>query len=110
MSLPVTEHPHDVPKGGGEIVSETQPTAPANELTNQAKELVAHFFKRFHNVETSYPTSKAINQAIALITQYGFDQARHIVDFTPRVAQETNFKVQTFGGDRAVHLPCLGRL
>ena len=82
----------------GERGAEPQSTAATNALTVQAKELVAHFFKRFHNVETSYPTSKAINQAISLITQYGIDQARHIVDFAHTVAQESNYKPQTFGG------------
>ena len=97
MSLPVAVHPHDAPEDVGEMVSETQSTATANELTIQAKELVTRFFKRFHNVETSYPNSKAINQAISLITQFGIDQACHIIDFAHRAAQETSYKPQTFG-------------
>jgi len=102
MSLPVAVHPHDAsthdaPEDVGEMVSETQSTATANELIIQAKELVARFFKRFHNVETSYPNSKAINQAISLITQFGIDQACHIIDFAHRAAQETKYKPQTFG-------------
>lgn len=87
IALPVTE-----------TISETPPAASTNELSIQAKELVAYFFKRFHNVENSYPTSKAINQAISLITQHGIDQARHIVDFAHRVTQEGKYKIQTFGG------------
>src|SRR5262249_7006256 len=54
--------------------------------------------KRFHNTETNYPTSKAINQAIALIAQLGIDQAHHIVDFAHTAAAETDYKPQTFGG------------
>jgi hypothetical protein len=87
VSLPVTE-----------TISETPPTASTNELSIQAKELVAYFFKRFHGVENSYPTSKAINHAISLITQHGIDQARHVVDFAHRVTQEGKYKIQTFGG------------
>jgi len=89
MALPVAE-----------TISETQPTQSTNELSIQAKELVAYFFKRFHNVnvENCYPTSKAINQAISLITQHGIDQARHVVDFAHRVTQEGKYKPQTFGG------------
>ena len=98
MSVPVAAHLHDASNAGGETASDTQQTATANELTSQAKKLVAYFFKRFHNVETSYPNSKAINQAISLITRCGIDQARHVIDFAHNVAQETNFKIQTFGG------------
>jgi hypothetical protein len=102
-SLSVGEHSQDASEqdaseSGRQRGAEPQSTAATNALTVQAKELVAHFFKRFHNVETSYPTSKAINQAISLITQYGIDQARHIVDFAHTVAQESNYKPQTFGG------------
>jgi hypothetical protein len=96
--LPGTAHHHEVSNAGDESAPEAQPTATANELTNQAKDLVGYFFKRFHNVEKSYPNSKAINQAISLITQYGIDEARHIVDFAHRVAKETGFKIETFGG------------
>jgi hypothetical protein len=96
VSVPTDQHREGT--AGNEFATETQPTATANELTNQAKELVAYFFKRFHNVEKSYPNSKAINQAISLITQYGIDQARHVVDFAHGAAQETKFKIETFGG------------
>ncbi|HZM22797.1 MAG TPA: hypothetical protein VFC02_13695 [Anaerolineales bacterium] len=67
------------------------------ELMTQAKELVAYFFKRFHNLEASIPSSKAINQAISLITKYGCDAARHIIDFAYGSAQTTKFQVATFG-------------
>jgi hypothetical protein len=67
------------------------------ELMTQAKELVAYFSKRFHNVEASIPSSKAINQAISLITKYGCKAARHIIDFAHESAQTTKFSVATFG-------------
>jgi len=69
-----------------------------SELTTPAKELVSYFFKRFHDVETNHPNSKAISQASSLIARHGMEQARHIVDFAHRAAQETKFKIETFGG------------
>ena len=33
-----------------------------------------------------------------MITQYGADQARHVVDFSYTAAQETDYRPQTFGG------------
>jgi hypothetical protein len=104
MSVPVDEHSEDAfehaaPKIGGEIVLEPQFTAPIlSELTTPAKELVSYFFKRFHDVETSHPNSKAVSQASSLIARYGMEQACHIVDFAHRAAQETKFKIETFGG------------
>src|SRR5262249_33598032 len=81
MPLPVVEHAHDAITSGGDVASHTEPAATNTACIVQAKELVNHFSKRFHNTETNYPTSKAINQAIALIAQHGVDQARHIIDF-----------------------------
>jgi hypothetical protein len=69
-----------------------------SDLTNQAKELVAYFSKRFFNAENNYPSSKAINQAISLITRHGMDKAREVVDFAYREAHQTGFNIQTFGG------------
>ena len=96
--LPLAEHTHRTPGSWGAVVLETQPAAANDELTTQAKELVAHFHKRFHNTEASYPTSKAINQGIALIAHHGLDQAHHLVDFSYHAAQETRYAPQTFGG------------
>jgi hypothetical protein len=69
---------------------------PTHQLANEARELVEHFYQRFHN--TTHSTSKAINQAIALIAQHGIDLARFIVDFAHREAGKTNYHPQTFGG------------
>lgn len=69
---------------------------PTNSVTTQARELVEHFYQRFHN--TTHSTSKAINQAIALIAQHGIELARFIVDFAHREAGKTNYHPQTFGG------------
>ena len=78
----------------------TTPPAPVQEpttpVTTQARELVEHFYQRFQGI--TYSTSKAINQAVALIAQHGIDLARFIVDFAHREAPKTNYKPQTFGG------------
>jgi hypothetical protein len=73
-------------------------TTSNNHLTTQARELVNHFHHVFHGVANHHISSKAINQAIALIARYGMDQARYVVDFTHQAVQETNFKMQHFGG------------
>lgn len=94
--LPLAEHTHGLP--GNREALQLQPITGNDELATHAKELVAHFSKRFHNTETSYPTSKALNQAISLIAHHGVDHARHVVDFAYQAAQETHYKPQTFGG------------
>jgi len=88
----------DLPQDAGPIELELKSANTGSELTSQAKELVSYFFKRFHKVEKSYPTSKAINQAISLISNHGVDQARYVVDFAHIAAQDTGFKIETFGG------------
>jgi hypothetical protein len=44
------------------------------------------------------PSAKELTQARTLITRYGLDQARHLVDFSSTAAQETDYRPQTFGG------------
>ena len=52
-----------------------QPTAPTSHLADQARELVNRFYQLFHNTTQSFPSSKAIDQAIALIGRRGVDVA-----------------------------------
>jgi|TARA_B100000315_G_scaffold258114_1_gene309124 hypothetical protein len=66
--------------------------------TLQAKKLVQYFYGHFHEVKKAHPKSKEIGQAADLITQYGPDQAKHVVNFSHRAAQETDYHPQTFGG------------
>lgn len=96
--LPLAEHTHGVSESREVVSLQPQPVACNDELTTHAKELVAHFFKCFHNAEANHPSSKALNQATALIAHHGTDLAHHIVDFSHQAAQETNYKPQTFGG------------
>ena len=73
-----------------------EPTKPTSHLTDQARELVEHFYQRFHGI--THSTSKAISQAVALIAQHGTELARFIVDFAHREAGKTKYQPQTFGG------------
>jgi len=67
-------------------------------LTTQAYALVQAFHQRFHGTADVAPSVKALTQARALITQYGVDQASHIVEFSVRAAKATDYHPQTFGG------------
>jgi hypothetical protein len=84
---------------------ETTATEPPQEqrpdheqLLTQARELVAYFYEVFHTGKNFQISSKATAQAISLITQYGFDEAKYIVDYAHREAPKTNYDIQTFGG------------
>lgn len=79
---------------------EAQLTQPQESTTlgKQARDLVAHFHKLFHGAELSHPSSKAINQATALIAQHGYDLASYVVTFAHTEAPKTKFNLQTFGG------------
>ena len=64
----------------------------------QAEELVQHFHKIFHGVEVHDPQSKETGQALSLISQYGLDTSKWIVDFAHAEAAKTNYQMQHFGG------------
>ncbi len=98
LSLPLPEHNPRVSESRGEGAAPGETVATNDALTTRAKELVAHFHKRFHNIETSTPSSKELTHATVLIAHHGIDHARQIVDFAYDKAQETNYKPQTFGG------------
>jgi hypothetical protein len=83
----------------------TEPAAPAtpsptadDALTTQAHTLVQYFHQRFHGTADVVPSAKELTQARTLITRYGLDQARHLVDFSSTAAQDTDYRPQTFGG------------
>ena len=81
-----------------ELAQPVQRTPPASHLADQARELVNHFYQLFHNTTKSFPTSKEIDQAIALIGRRGVELASFIVDFAHREAGKTKYDPQTFGG------------
>jgi hypothetical protein len=84
-------------EGRGE---ETVTDSPAAEeaLTTQAHALVQSFHQRFHGTPDVVPNAKELTQARTLITRYGLEQARHLVDFSVTAAHETDYRPQTFGG------------
>jgi len=67
-------------------------------LTAQGEELLLHFHKLFHGVDSHYPQSKETAQALSLIAQHGLEAAKHIVDFAHSAAQASNYQPATFGG------------
>jgi hypothetical protein len=64
----------------------------------QAKVLVAHFYKLFHNIENASPQPKEIDQAEKVIMEHGFERAKYLIDFSHRNAPTTGYKPDTFGG------------
>ena len=64
----------------------------------RAVELVGYFYQRFHQQEVISPNSKEIEQATELITTYGIERARFIVDYSFQQAQDTNYSPKFFGG------------
>jgi hypothetical protein len=69
-----------------------------DEMGAAAEHLVQHFHRLFFNVDHHTPQSKEVAQAVSLIAMYGVDQARYIIDFSRRAAEETHYRPQTFGG------------
>jgi hypothetical protein len=67
--------------------------------TEEARALIAHFYKIFHGVEPQSlsPQKREIAQAQELIRIHGAARARYIVDFCHREAPKTNFQPQVFG-------------
>jgi hypothetical protein len=74
------------------------PTQPTSRLADQARELVNRFYQLFHNTTQSFPSSKAVDQAIALIARHGIELAHYIIDFAHREVGKTSYHPQTFGG------------
>ncbi len=72
--------------------------AQKDSLQMQGEELVAEFYKRFHNVLNRGADSKQVAQAISLIVHHGFEAAQFIIEYSWKAAQETNYQPQTFGG------------
>jgi hypothetical protein len=82
-----------------DTAEQPHPARPGHqELQRQAAELVAYFYEVFHTGKNFQINSKATAQAISLITQYGFEEAKYIVDFAHCEAPKTNYDIQTFGG------------
>lgn len=64
---------------------------------NSAESLVNYFHKKIDPKKIHTPTDKELKQAQDLIFQYGDEKGRHIIDFSVKAAEETNFKMQYLG-------------
>jgi hypothetical protein len=63
----------------------------------QASEVVKHFHRTIHGIDQYEPQSKELGQALRLLTQYGIEKTKYIIDYAAARAGETNFKIQHFG-------------
>ena len=63
----------------------------------EAEELVRYFHKVFHGIDDHAPHSKETGQALSLVSQFGLEKSRHVVDFARERAESTNYQVQHFG-------------
>ena len=64
----------------------------------EAEELVQYFHKTFHGVDAHDPQSKETGQALSLVSQYGLEASKYIVDFARAEAARTKYSMQHFGG------------
>jgi hypothetical protein len=69
----------------------------ADPLTAQSQEVVRLFHRLVHHLESHEPQSKELGQALTLIGQFGFEKAKHVVEYASSKAGETNFNMQHFG-------------
>jgi hypothetical protein len=74
------------------------PTPQDAPLAAQAHALVAAFYQRFHGVTGATPQPKELAQATQVLAQHGEAPAQYLVEFSARVAPETQYQPQTFGG------------
>jgi len=68
-----------------------------DEVRLNGEQLVRHFHKTFHGVSVHEPQLKETNQAVSLVSQYGFEKAKHVVDFAHREAAKTHYHATHFG-------------
>ena len=70
----------------------------ADPLVGQAQELLLHFHKLFHGVQSHHPLPRETTQALVLISQHGLERANHLISFAKEAASTSNYTPQTFGG------------
>jgi hypothetical protein len=88
----------EVLQENGHDLGEHKPASAMNPLVVQAEELVTYFYRRFHGTAHPDPTPKELQHATRLITKYGVERARYVVDFSYDQAPETDYRPQVFGG------------
>jgi hypothetical protein len=84
-----------LPSVGDVVVNHYARTKSSGDL--QAEELVRHFHKVFHAVTAHEPQTRETNQALTLVSQYGLEKAKHVVDFAAVEAARTKYSPQNFG-------------
>jgi hypothetical protein len=84
-----------LPQVGDVVVNHYAQVKDSGDL--QAEELVRHFHRAFHSVTAHEPQTRETNQALALVSQYGLEKARHVVDFAAVEAARTKYSPQNFG-------------
>jgi hypothetical protein len=94
------KHPINDIAADDAIDAEASVVLPAAKETGdaQAQEIVADFYKRFHDTKNSMPQPKEIAQARTLIDTHGVEKARHIIQFSHQNAPDSKYRPQTFGG------------
>jgi hypothetical protein len=80
-----------------------------NRHRGEPEELIQYFHHLFHSATAVDPSKKALAQAHDLIEQYGFERARHIVEYAHRAAAETKYQPQTFSGILHYATPALAK-
>jgi hypothetical protein len=65
---------------------------------DEARLLVLYFYQSFHNVEKASPSKKELEHARDLISKYGFERAKYVVEYSVREAPKTKYKPAVFGG------------
>jgi hypothetical protein len=76
-------------------------TAQDTPLATQAAELVRYFHEHFHPAQEIAVTSKELTTAMELISQYGAERVRFLVDYAYQRAPETNYRPKFFMGIRS---------
>jgi hypothetical protein len=76
-------------------------------LASQAAELVRYFHHHFHPAQEVAVTSRELTTAMELISQYGPDRVRFLIDYTYQRAPETNYRPKFFMGIRSAAAPAM---
>jgi hypothetical protein len=92
---------HRLPAFDGE--SATHDTA----LTSQAGQLVRYFHQRFHPTEEVAIVPRELKTALELLSKYGADRVRFIIDYVYQRAPETNYRPKYFSGIRSQAMQAL---
>jgi hypothetical protein len=81
----------------GQAQTRMQP-ALQTEPTRKALVIVNYFYHLFHGTSNVDPSPRELQQALELVTTYGIDRTRYIVDYAYQVALHSGYRPQFFGG------------